>query len=421
MSSSQRREVPRRLISVVQAALQSFRVVVVTGPRQAGKTTLVNQVVGGAGTFHRLDDETTLRTALSDPVGLVSYGVSPRVFDEVQRGGDALIRAIKAVVDADPTPGQYLLDGSSDFLAIPSLSESLAGRAAFSELWPFSQGEIDGAPDGFLSTLLENPERLRAGPSARLRIPDYLDRACTGGFPEVVSMVPAPRRTWFANYVRTVTQRDITEFSGARKANQLPRLLRLLAAQTASELVVAGLHQNLGLGARETTDDYVAYLGMTYLVHQLPAWSRNLSSKVKRHPKVYISDTGLAAYLLGKQPEALTRPDDPARGPLLETFAVNELRKQTGWIETEVTLHHFRDRDGAEIDIVVEAADGRIAGIEIKAAATATPSDARWLAWLRDKVADQFVAGVVLYAGERPVSFGDRLFAVPLSYLWESG
>jgi len=413
-------EIPRRSVSVVVGALGSFRVVIVTGARQAGKTTLVRQVLGDQGTLQRLDDEVVLQAARADPATFASYGPLPRAIDEVQRGGDALVRAIKAIVDIDVTPGQFLLDGSADFLTVPTLSESLAGRAAFIELWPFSQGEIDGAADGFLDVVLNVPEQLRSDPPSPLQMADYIARLCAGGFPEAVRLDGPARSRWFANYVRTVTQRDITELTGARKADQLPRLLRLLAARTAGELVVTSVHDAAGLGSRSTTEDYIGFLGMTYLVHQLPAWSRNLSAKAKRHPKVYVTDTGLAAHLLGKQPASLSRPQDPARGPLMETFVVNELRKQQGWLDSEVALHHLRDRDGAEVDVVIEASDGRIVGIEVKASATVTLADFRWLAWLRDKLGDQFVAGVVLFTGERPLAFGDRLTAAPISALWRS-
>jgi predicted AAA+ superfamily ATPase len=413
-------EVRRRSVDVVDAALRSSRVVVVTGARQAGKTTLVRQVLGDRGTLQRLDDEVVLQAARADPATFAAYGPLPRAIDEVQRGGDALIRAIKAIVDIDATPGQFLLDGSADFLTVPTLSESLAGRAAFIDLWPFSQGELDNRPDGFLEVVLNDPEQLRSDPPSPLGVADYLQRLCAGGFPEAVRLDGSARRRWFANYVRTVTQRDITELTGARKADHLPRLLRLLAARTAGELVLASVHDAAGLGSRSTTEDYIGFLGMTYLIHRLPAWSRNLSAKAKRHPKVYVADTGLAAHLLGKEAAVLSRPDDPARGPLMETFVVNELRKQQGWIDAEVALHHLRDRDGAEVDVVIEASDGRVVGIEVKASATVTLADFRWLAWLRDKLGDQFVAGVILYTGERPLAFGDRLIAAPISALWLS-
>jgi predicted AAA+ superfamily ATPase len=414
-------ERPRRLAPAVVEALASFRAAVVTGARQAGKTTLVRQVLAGSGTFTRLDDEAVLQAALVDPVSLALSGETPRAFDEVQRAGEPLVRAIKAAVDDDRSPGQFLLNGSADFLTVPTISESLAGRAAFLELWPFTQGELEGAPDRFVDVAFSDPGSLRDGPPGTEGPAGYLRRAVAGGYPEACMLPERARRGWFSNYVRTVTQRDITELTGARRADQLPRLLRLLAARTANELVLADVHRDLGFGSRDTTDDYIGFLGMTYLVQELPAWSRNLTTKVKRHPKVHLSDTGLAAHLLGKGVDALSRPADPSRGPLLETFAFNELRRQLGWSEVDAAAHHFRDRDGAEVDMVLEAGDGRVVAVEVKASATVEKPDFRWLELLRSRASDDFVHGVVLYCGGRPLAFGDRLTAVPLSYLWEAG
>jgi hypothetical protein len=418
MSSGPRSELPRRLASVVREALAAFRVVVITGPRQAGKTTLVRHVLGDGGTLVRLDDEATLQAARSDPASSARFGAIPRAFDEVQRAGDPLVRAIKAVVDDDPTPGQFLLDGSADFLTVPTISESLAGRAAFLELWPFTQGELDGGADRFVDIAFSEPDRLRAGPATRLTVADYLDRIVTGGYPEAVGLDRRARRLWFTNYVRTVTQRDITELTGARRAQQLPRLLRLLAARTANELVISHVHAHAGLASRLTTEDYIGFLTMTYLVHTVPAWSTNVTSKVKRHPKVHVADSGLATHLLGKDIDALARPGDQSRGPLFESFAVNELRRQLTWSETDAALRHFRDRDGAEVDIILEGSDGRVLGIEVKASATIEVTDFKGLNLLRTRIGDHFVHGYVLHCGERPLAFGDRLTAIPLATLW---
>ncbi|MGH9187847.1 MAG: ATP-binding protein, partial [Acidimicrobiales bacterium] len=304
-----------------------------TGPRQAGKTTLVLQVLDGGGTLQRLDDDGLLRAALADPASFAAFGAYPRAIDEVQRAGDRLVRAIKSIVDADRTPGQFLLDGSADFLTVPTISESLAGRAAFFELWPFSQGELGDGADGLVATLLDDPARLRQGPGSRLSLRDYLERVCVGGLPEVVALAPDARRRWFASYVRTITQRDIADVTSVRRASALPRLLRLIAARTAGELVVANLHADSGLGSRDTTESYIGLLEMTFLIRRLPAWSRNLTAKMKRHAKVHITDSGLAAHLLGRDPAGLERPEAPARGPLMETFVVNELRRQIGWLD----------------------------------------------------------------------------------------
>lgn len=414
-------ERPRRLEPIIDDALRSFRVVVITGPRQAGKTTLVGRTLAGRGTFARLDDEATLQAALADPVGFASFGDPPRAFDEIQRGGDALVRAIKAQVDQEREPGQFLLNGSADFLTVPTISESLAGRAVFLELWPFTQGELGGTPDGFLATAFDAPDRLVDQAPSPLGPADYYERICAGGFPEAIALPARARQRWFRNYVRAVTERDITELTGARRSQQLPRILSLLAARTANELVVSHIHDASGLGSRTTTEDYLGYLQMTYLVLVVPAWSRNLTRKITRHPKIHLTDTGLAAHLLGKDPAALARPTDPARGPLLETFVVNEVHRQVGWLDDDVRLHHLRDRNGPEVDIVAEAPDGRIVAIEVKASPTTTAADVRWLRWLKDKTSDDFIAGIVLHTGPRPYRIDDRLYALPVSSLWTTG
>ena len=414
-------ERPRRLEAITREALANFRVVVITGPRQAGKTTLVRRTLGGSGTFARLDQEATLQAALTDPTGFATFGSTPRAFDEIQRGGDPLVRAIKRVVDDDWSRGQFLLNGSADFLTVPAISESLAGRAAFLELWPFTQGELHGAPDGFLAQAFGDPDLLLTSEPSPLGMSDYLQRICTGGFPEVTILPERARRSWFRDYVRTVTQRDIKDLVGVRRVQQLPKLLSLLAARTASELVVANVHEAADFGSRATTEDYLGHLEMSYLVRSLPAWSRNLTRKVTRRPKVHVTDTGLGAHLLGKNPESLARPTDPARGQLVESFVFNELHRQAAWLDDEVRLHHLRERDGAEVDIIAEAADGRFVAVEVKAAAAVNRADARWLAWLRDKAPADFVCGVVLHTGSHSYRLGDRLMALPISHLWTAG
>ena len=202
------------------------------------------------------------------------------------------------------------------------------------------------------------------------------------------------------------------------QVRELPKLLGLLAARTAGELVVASVHRAADLGGRNTTEAYLGYLEMTYLVLLLPAWSRNLSSKVAHRPKVHITDSGLAAHLLGKSPESLARPTDPARGPLLESFVANEMHRQASWLDEEVRLHHFRDRGGAEVDIIAEAADGRFVAVEVKSAPLVDRRDARHLEWVRNRAPDDFVCGVVLHTGDRAYRLGDRLLALPISRLW---
>ncbi|MGH8909094.1 MAG: ATP-binding protein [Egibacteraceae bacterium] len=410
--------IPRNIEPVMCETIASRRVTAVTGPRQSGKTTLVTKLAAKlGGTLRQLDDEALLRAAIDDPVGFVTAGRRPLVIDEIQRAGDPLVRAIKAEVDRNQDPGQFVLTGSSNFLTVPGLTESLAGRAAFMQLGPFTQGEVAGVVERFIDTAFQEPQRLRRLPTGKEGLGDYLARICAGGYPEVQRLPPRQRTRWYADYLHSITQRDIVELGGIRKAGELPKLLRLLAARTASELVMQHIIDDAAV-ARQAVYDYVALLRTVYLVHEIPSWSRNLTARVKRHPKVYISDSGLAAHLLGKGPGALGRPDEPATGPLMETFVVNELQRQTSWAETAVTLFHFRDRQGAEVDVVLEAADGRVVALEVKAGLSFRPKSLDWLAKLRDLLDGDFVHGILLYAGRDALPLGDRLTALPISALW---
>jgi predicted AAA+ superfamily ATPase len=394
------------------------RVTVVTGPRQSGKTTLVLGQLG-IGTLRSLDDQGVLDAALADPGGFVALGARPLVIDEVQRGGEPLVRAVKAVVDRDPAPGQFVLTGSSNFLTVPTISESLAGRAGFVEVWPFTQGELAGRTDRFLDTVFGGgPGALAGYEAVGLDRRDVCERLCTGGYPEPRQLPARQRAAWFRDYVRTTIERDVVELSGIRKVAEMGQLLRLFAARTGCELVMQSVINDSAL-ERQAVYDHRAWLETIHLVATVPAWSRNLTRRVKRRPKVFITDTGLAAWLLGKTPAALENPTDPAIGQLVETFVFAELRRQLTWAGAETTMFHWRDRAGAEVDLVLEAADGRVVGIEVKAGQTPRTDWFRWLARMRDSLGGQFVAGLALYSGDKVLPFGDRLLAVPISALWE--
>jgi predicted AAA+ superfamily ATPase len=240
-----------------------------------------------------------------------------------------------------------------------------------------------------------------------------------GGFPTAHARPDRARDRWYDAYLRTLTQRDVREFSRAQELEALPRLLRLLAARTAQEFNAADVARDLQM-ARTTLPTYVALLETVYLVYRLPAWSTNLSKKAIRHPKLHFVDAGLAAHLLGMGADALCRPDGIAAGPLLESFVAGELARQRTWASAPIDLLHFRDRDGAEVDLVLESRDGRIAGVEVKCSATVTARDFRGLDLLHDRLGARFAHGVVLHLGDRTVPFGDRRTALPLAALWEA-
>ena len=418
-------EIQRRIEPRLRHALDTFRVVVLGGPRQSGKTTLALRIVG-SGTYLNLDDPTVCSFALDDPTGFIAGRPRPIVIDEVQRGGDDLVRAVKLAVDADPTPGGFLLTGSTSFLTVPVFSESLAGRAVFFDLTPFSQVEMEGSGNGLLPFLLDGAqtqttaihELLHAAPSTVTRA-DYADRICRGGYPEAIGLGESDRRLWFDAYVHTAVTRDIVEVTGARRSTELARLLRAAAARTASELVMSDIHRDLELGSIDTTADYLSYLEMTHLVTRLGGWATGAATRAKRRPKIHVNDTGLATTLLGLTTESLGDPVSEQRGPLHETFAVNELGRQATAMGQPLNLCHYRDSRGREVDVLIERPNGRVIAVEIKAGATVRPTDAKWLTWLRDLIGDRFEIGLVLYTGLTPLPVTERIAAIPLSYLWQ--
>jgi len=367
-----------------------------------------------------LDREEDLASARDDPALLLEVLGSPAVIDEIQRAGDPLVLALKQRLDRSRAPGQYVLTGSTNFLTTPAISESLAGRVDLITLWPLSMGELTGGTDSFVDRALSGTSSLLDHRGATPSRDDYLEHLCRGGYPEAQRLADRARRRWFERYLETVLRREVESAADLRRFDALVDMTRLLMSTTGSELVISHLADSLGID-RATAESYEPWIETTFLVHRLPAWSRNVASKVVRRPKLHVCDTGLAAAVIGKGPEALARLNDPSVGPLVESFAIAEIAKQLTWADISARLHHLRDRGGLEVDAIIETSDGRVLAVEVKASTVARPSDAAPMARLRDKldlVGDDFTAGVVLHTGDRRVTLGDRLVGLPLADVW---
>jgi uncharacterized protein len=412
--------IQRHLTPEIRDALADTPVVLLNGARQVGKSTLAQRLAeegfGGAETARYLtfDDATVLAAAEADPDGFVRALGGPAVIDEVQRA-PGLFRAIKAVVDADRQPGRLLLTGSADVFLLPRVSESLAGRMEVLTLWPFSQGETEGHREGFVDAVFGEalPDAVEGDPGGA---DDLWGRVVRGGYPEALARTAAKRRArWYESYVTTILQRDVRDLANVEGLTQMPRLLQLLAARTGSLMNYSEVSRSVGL-PNTTLKRYLTLLQATYLVREMPAWSANLSKRLVKAPKGLLTDTGLAAELVGAGEGS--GPPEAVRGGLIETFVAMELEKQRAWADRRVSLHHFRTSSGQEVDLVLEDAAGVLVGVEVKAAVRVTAGDFRGLRALQEARPAAFHRGVVLYSGNEVVPFGDHLYAVPMAALW---
>jgi uncharacterized protein len=381
-----------------------------------GKSTLAG-VVGNARNAIgpiTLDDATTRAAVDADPSGFVASLGRPVVLDEVQRSQDLLL-AIKEAVDLDTSPGQFLLTGSANILTAPLIYEALTGRTEIVTLWPLSQSEIEGTRSNLV-------DRLFAGevPSITGAVQGrdaFVERAVRGGYPDAYSRTQRRRDHWFQSYVESLITRDLRDVSDIRKIDEVPRLLRLIAAQAANLYKAERMSRDIGISTK-TVQSYTDLLETVYLVKRVTAWRPNIGRREVTTPKIYVTDSGLLAFLLGADVYRAAS-DNQITGKLFENFVAMELARLLDWAETSATQYHYRDRSTEdEIDVVLESRSGQIVCIECKAAATVRHEDYRAMAKLRDSRGARFVAGIVLYTGPQTRPLSEKIWAVPVSALW---
>ncbi len=406
--------VTRKAEALIVEALGDTRVVSINGARQAGKSTLARLAAATTSNplIRLLDDPATLRAAHDDPMSFIDHD-GLLVIDEVQLAPE-LFRAIKVAVDTDPRPGRFLLTGSARILALRDLPDALPGRMETIELWPFSQGEIDGTPDRFVDAAFAHGAALTH--TSQLRRRDYLERIVRGGYPEAVRRSPRRRAAFFESYLSTLIERDVTELSVIERRGDLRRLLALLAGRSGGLLVPSSLATQSGI-PRSTLTRYLELLSAVFLIKQIPAWSAGHTQRAVGTSKLTYVDSGVACHLLGQDAPRLGEPDGTA-GPMVENFVLTELARQLSWNEQRAHLYHYRTKDKIEVDAVLEAADGRVVGIEVKAGTAIRTEDLAGLRHLAARLGPRFVAGYLLYTGQQTLPFGDRLRALPIDALW---
>ena len=403
---------PRFIEDRIHDALTYTRVVLISGPRQSGKTTLAKQIAGRKIPFLNLDDKTTLDAALADPVGFIR-GLDRAVIDEIQRAPDLLL-AIKTSVDADPRPGRFLLTGSANLMTVPRVADSLAGRMKVVRLLPLAQAELKRRPPTFLETAFKgqvpNVSDIVVGT-------DLIERVLAGGYPEALTRPRwNTRQDWYLDYIEAIVQRDVRDTAQFEKIPLMPRLLRVLAEHSGQLVNYSGFGAPLGMN-HPTTRKYTGVFESLFLLHTLQPWFSNVLKRLTKTPKLHFLDAGLLAALKDITPERVGE-DKALFGPVLETFVFAELLKLSSWSADRYEFSHFRDKERKEVDIVIEDRRGRVVGIEVKASATVTAGDFAGLRRLSEACGDRFVLGLVLHDHERVVPFGERLVAAPISALW---
>jgi len=409
--------IQRHVRKLILEAAADSRVVMIAGPRQAGKTTLVGELVAGAlpMSYVTLDDAGVRRLATEDPVGFISGLERPVAIDEVQRAPDLLLE-IKRIVDRDSSPGQFLLTGSARVLSLPRVGDALVGRVEPVTLWPLSQAEIAGSAFNLVDALFAGePPSIADAPVGR---DAWLERALAGGLPEARERPEGRRRdAWFSAYLTTLMERDIRDLADIRALDEVPALLSLIAARSTGPVNLAALASELRI-SEASVRRYLALLDAAFVALRVPAWRRSMGRRATAAAKYQLTDSGLAAHVLSLDRRRLAS-DEALSGGLLEGFVRMELIKQAATSDARPVMHHFRTRGGAsEVDAVLERRGGQVVGVEIKASATPSKRDFHGLAELRESRGEDFVAGVVLHCGKQTLPFGDRMWALPVTALW---
>ena len=415
----------RYLQPILRELLGELRIVYLTGPRQAGKTTLARQVCRELGLeYVTLDNQATMAAVESDPHGFIrSLGAKRVVLDEFQNA-PALIPAIKEASDRlEPHErGKFLLTGSADIFRSARTQEALPGHMARLELLPLSVTELAGTRRNIIDYLLAGAfATAPAGPTGPTMREDIAGLVLRGGYPEVQSKSPRGKQAWYRSYMEGRLYKDFETLHGARGDyfSKLRALAPWLAGISGNLLKYANVANDLELDDR-LTKRYVEMLELMYIVRRVPAWTRGRAKRVAtRMPKVHYVDTGLACHLLGLRNERQLLAS-PHYGGLLESLMYMECCKHAEWAEEAVDLWHFRDNRKREVDIVIERDDARIIGVEVKASASVRPEDFKGLAALADFAGSAFERGVLFYGGQEALPFhfgGIRFHALPLGML----
>ncbi len=412
--------IERKLGNNVLDALQGFPVVYVNGPRQAGKSTLVQALADNEwpADYVTFDEATMLGAAEANPESFLRAYEQRLILDEVQMAPD-LFRVLKLLTDEtrlagkENANGRYLLTGSANIMALPKLSDALVGRMRVLTLYPLSVLEVIGGEGGFLAKLMGNGFK----PATIRRKQKLVDLIKQATFPEITVEDGERRRQWFESYITTILQRDVRQIADIAKLGVLPNLLRVLSARAGGLVNEADISRAIGQNA-VTAKNYRVLLQMMFLTFDVRPWYRNIGKRLVKSPKGYLVDTSLLCHLQQIEIEKVDINDPHIFGHIFENFVATELLKQLASSEEAAELYHFRTSDGKEVDFVLERPNGKLSAIEVKGRDAVTESDFKGLKELRGQTGGDFICGIVLYRGNKIIPFADSLWAVPVESMW---
>lgn len=404
-----KKDYPRHLTHLLNIAIKDTPVVLINGPRQSGKTTLVKQYAPKL-PYYTLDDDNILNAVKQDPIGFIDR-IEKGIIDEIQRAPE-LLRAIKFSVDQQRQPGRFLLTGSANVLALPQIGDSLAGRMEILTLLPLSLAEINRRDPLFIEYAQNQSWPL----NTQNKKFDCVSQALAGGYPEMLLRQQSNRRNaWAKAYIKSIVERDVKDISAIEKLVEMPHILELLAQQSGKLTNYSQIAGQINIDTK-TAQTYIGLLETLFLVNKLRPWHKNTLSRIIKSPKTHFIDSGLLASITNITMEKIYS-NNSVVGSLLETWVYGELLKAINLKQDEWKIFHYRDKDQVEVDFVLENIDNKIIGVEVKASRTILNKDFNGLRKLSKLAKKDWFSGLILYNGDRCLPFGDNLWAIPFSFL----